>query len=268
MESSTQASEHFRAGRLQDAINAALADVKNNPSDTDRRGLLAELLCIAGDWERADKQIDTIGRQDPQAIVSLSLIRQLIRAELSRKECFADGRPPELLKEPTISLKKSLEALVAIREGDASAAASLLAEAEEQRPRVNGNCDGQDFADFRDLDDVTSGVIEVLTGAGKYYWIPVETVQSIIFQPPKRPRDLIWRQAEMTVEDGPYGDVYVPATYFGTSEQPDDQLKLGRGTDWSGGDGEPTRGRGQRMFLVGEAALPIMQLTNIEFSKA
>lgn len=267
MGDSMTSNELFQAGRLQDAIDAALAEVKKNPSDTDRRGFLAELFCLAGEWERADKQIDTIGHQDPQAIVGLSLIRQLIRAEISRTECFLQGRPPEILAEPTDTVKKSLEALAAIRSGDAAQAASLLTEVEEQRPKVHGKCDNSPFSDFRDLDDALAGVFEVLTSTGKYYWIPVESVQSIVFKPPKRPRDLIWRQAEMSVEDGPSGDVYLPAVYFGTASQADEQLKLGRGTDWSGGNGEPMRGLGQRMFLAGEDAVSIMQLTGIDFSK-
>jgi type VI secretion system protein ImpE len=263
----TTANEHLHSGRLQGAIDAALASVKKNPSDTDQRGLLAELLCIAGDWERADKQIDTIGHQDPQAIVGLSLIRQLIRAEVARKECFLKGRPPELLAEPTENLKKSLEALLAIREGDEPQAKALLAEAETLRRPLQGACGGQPFGDFRDLDDVTAGVFEVLTSTGKYFWIPMERVQSIVFQPPKRPRDLIWRQAEITVEDGPYGDVFLPAIYLDPTGDADDQLKLGRGTDWTGDDGRPMRGIGQRMYLAGDDATPIMELTAIEFSQ-
>jgi type VI secretion system protein ImpE len=261
------ASQHFQAGELQEAIDAALADVKKHPTDTDRRGLLAELLCFAGDWERADKQVDAIGHQEPGAIVGLSLIRQLIRAEVSRKECYTDGRPPELLAEPTPHLKKTLEAFIALRQGDGPQAVSLLAEAEQLRKHVRGKCGEQAFNDFRDLNDLTAGVFEVLTSTGKYFWIPIERVQSVVFQPPKRPRDLLWRQAEMTVEDGPYGDVYLPAVYFSAGEAQDDQLRLGRGTDWTGGDGTVMRGLGQRMFLAEDDALPIMQLTSLEFFK-
>jgi type VI secretion system protein ImpE len=267
MSTAATASEHFQAGRLQEAIDAALGEVKKNPSDIDRRGLLAELLCFAGDWERADKQIDTIGHQDPQAIVGLSLIRQLIRAETSRQECFTQGRPPELLGEAPPALRHALEALAAERAGDAAAAAALLAEAEKLRIAVAGRSGEQAFADFRDLDDVTAGVFEVLTSTGKYFWIPIERVQSIEFHPPKRPRDLLWRQCEMSVEDGPHGDVYLPALYAPPAGEPlEDQLRLGRGTDWTGGDGAPMRGRGQRMFLVGDEAVPIMQLESLEFT--
>jgi type VI secretion system protein ImpE len=268
MEAPSTASEHFQAGRLQDAVDAALADVKKNPNDTDRRGLLAELLCFVGDWERADKQIDTLGHQDPKAIVGLSLVRQLIRAEVSRKECFESGRAPELLAEAPPSLRHSLEALAALREGDAASASALLAEAEKLRIAVAGKCGDQKFDDFRDLDDVTAGVFEVLTSTGKYFWIPIERVESIEFRPPQRPRDLLWRQAEMVVDDGPQGEVYLPTVYFASGAAAlEDQLRLGRGTDWSGGDGEPMRGRGQRMYLMGDEAVPIMQLESIEFSR-
>lgn len=258
--------ELFQTGRLAEAIDASLAEVKRNPTDLDRRGLLAELFCLAGDWERADKQLDTIGHQDPQAIVALSLIRQLIRGETSRKECFDSGRPPELLAEPNAGIEKSLAALAALRVGDEADAVRLFAEAEAVRPNVAGECDGQPFADFRDLDDATAGFFEVLTSTGKYFWIPVERVQAIEFRPPKRPRDLLWRQAEMSVEDGPDGEVYLPAIYIPYGQPLDDQLRLGRGTEWSSGDGQPTRGRGQRTFLVGDEALPIMELTSLEFS--
>jgi type VI secretion system protein ImpE len=142
----------------------------------------------------------------------------------------------------------------------------LFAEADEARPPATGVCDNQPFSDFRDLDDATSGFFEILTSTGKYFWIPIERVQAIEFRPPKRPRDLLWRQAEMSVEDGPDGEVYLPTIYIPFGAPLDDQLLLGRGTDWSGGDGEPTRGRGLRTFLVGGEAVPIMQLTSIEFS--
>ena len=260
------AKEHLQAGQLREAIDAALAAVKSHPTDTVSRGLLAELLCAAGEWERADKQIDALGHQDPEAIVGLSLIRQLIRAEVSRQECMEQGRPPELLAEATPFIHKSLEALAATRSGDTVAAVVLLAEAEATRPTVTGVCNGEKFIGFRDLDDVMAGVVEVLTSTGKYYWIPLERIQTIEFQPPQRPRDLLWRQAEMTVEDGPYGDVFLPAVYFAPQNQLDDQLRLGRGTKFIEGDGQPTRGVGQRMFLVGDDAVGIMQIESIDFT--
>jgi type VI secretion system protein ImpE len=171
-----------------------------------------------------------------------------------------------VLAEPSTVIEKSLAALAALRAGDHADAVRLIAEAEEARPKASGTHGSQPFDDFRDLDDATAGVFEVLTSTGKYFWIPIERVQAIEFREPKRPRDLLWRQAEMSVSDGPEGEVYLPAIYIPSGQPLDDQLRLGRGTEWTEGDGQPTRGRGQRTFLVGDEAVPIMELTSLEFT--
>ena len=82
----SDATAHFQAGRLADAVTAALAEVKANPGDTARRVFLAELLCFTGEFERADRQLDVIGDQDPGAALGLALFRQLIRAAQARSE--------------------------------------------------------------------------------------------------------------------------------------------------------------------------------------
>src|SRR5262245_16784410 len=77
--------ELFQAGKLTEAVQVALDAVKKNPTDTDRRGQLIELLCFSGDIERADKQLETIGQQDPRAQMGVSMLRQLVRAENARQ---------------------------------------------------------------------------------------------------------------------------------------------------------------------------------------
>ena len=47
-----------------------------------------------------------------------------------------------------------------------------------------------------------------------------------------------------------------------------DALRLGRETDWREAEGGPVRGVGQRMFLVGEDAVPMMELGNFRFDVA
>lgn len=254
----------YQSGDLAGAIRLGLDAVKSKPTDLETRGLLVELFCFAGEWERADKQLDTIGHQDPQSIVGLSLLRQLIRAEVSRAECFAKGRAPDVLFEPDGVIKLQLEALAASRAGDDASAAALLGQAEVERPRVSGTCDGEPFGDFRDLDDYCLGVFEVLTSTGKYYWTPIEKVRSIVFEPTKRPRDILWRRATMDVIDGPQGEVYLPSVYPWTDGS-DDALRLSRATDWIGEERKPTRGVGQRMFLVGDEAKSIMQVHKLDF---
>lgn len=262
------AKDHYEAGKLNEAIAAQNEEVKKHPTDVNRRGFLCELLCFAGEIERIDKQLDTMGDQDPQAMMGIVLWRQLARAEMARQQFFTEGRVPEFLDGvPSDVLKLHLEASILVREGKGAEAAAKLGEAETIRPKVSGHCDGVAFDELRDLDDMTSPFFEVLTSTGKYYWVPVERVESLDFKAPKRPRDLYWRQVHMVVRDeGPDGEVYMPVLYHGSDKKKDDdQIRLGRATDWVTGDG-PIRGLGQRTFLVGHEDKPILSLKGITFN--
>jgi type VI secretion system protein ImpE len=257
------AREHFEAGRLEEALAALRAEVKAAPADLGRRQLLAELLCFAGELERADAQLDTLATQESQALVAISLFRQLLRGEQARQQFYTAGRLPEFLEAPSPALKLHLEASIRLRDGQPREAAELLAQAEEQRPKISGTCNGRPFADFRDLDDLTAPIFEVLTSNGNYYWIPMERVEQIEFRKPTRPRDLLWRRVHMVVRGGPDGEVFLPALYAGAHREADDRLRLGRATEWSGDDGAPVRGKGQRTFLVGDDSLAILELEEI-----
>jgi len=259
------AKEHFEAGNLKDAITAAADEVKKNPTDMSRRTLYCELVCLSGDMERADKQLDLLGHQDPQLMVGVSLFRQLVRAEQARQEFYNDGRLPEFLAPPSPHLRLHLEASILLREGKPRDAADLLVQAEEQRPKLAGTCDGKPFDDLRDLDDLTSSFFEVLTSTGKYYWIPMERVELVELRAPSRPRDLLWRRAHMIVNEGPDGEVYLPTLYAGTQQEADDRVRLGRVTEWRGGNGAPVRGIGQRTFLIGDEGRPILEFENLTF---
>ena len=257
----------FHAGKLADALAAAGAAVKRAPTDLGARILLAEMLAFSGNAERADVILDAASDIDPTAAVAVAEFRQLLRAEVARRQLFRDGRVPEFIGEPTASQRHALAALVALRAGDAATAASEAAAAEAARPRTPGKRGGAAFDDMRDGDDLLAGSVEVLTTTGKYFWIPIERLASVTFHPARRPRDLLWRRASMSVTAGPDGDVYVPVIYA-MSEGADDSLLLGRSTDWAGPEGGPMRGLGQRTFLIGEEAASIMELTELTFGDA
>jgi type VI secretion system protein ImpE len=254
----------FAAGKLRDAIAVMNAEVRSHPADTERRGFLADLLCLAGNLERADLQFEAIAQQETSLAPGVALVRQLIRGEQARRQFFEMGRAPELVGPAPDHLRLALRASVELRSGNAATAAELLAEAEAARPHPTGRCDGRSFDDMRDMDDVTAGFFEVITSAGKYFTIPIERVVLAEFRPPERPRDLIWRRAHMTVEDGPDGEVFLPAIYVPLSNDADDAACLGRSTEWIGGGTGPTRGVGQRSFLIGDECVPIMEIGRLD----
>lgn len=267
VETDLQAADLFRAGKLADAVAAATAAVKQAPTDLGRRVLLAELLLFSGNLERADVILDAAGQLDPSAMMVVSEFRQLLRAETARRQLYRDGRVPEFLGEPEPWERAALAAFVSWRAGDFAAAKASAEEAESLRPASSGTCNGTAFDDFRDADDMLPGFIETLTTTGKYYWIPVSRIETMTFHAPKRPRDLVWRRCSMSVNAGPDGDVYIPVTYFAETDATDDAHRLGHLTSWSDEDAGPVRGSGQRVFLVGEEAAGIMDLTEIEFNQ-
>jgi type VI secretion system protein ImpE len=267
-ETPASAGDLFRAGKLAPAIEAANVEVRRAPADLGARVLLAELLLFAGNLERADVILDAAGQIEPEAAIVMAEFRQLLRAETARRQLRRDGRVPDFLGEPTDAETASLAAWVALRAGDPAAAAARTAEAESARPRVPGTAGDTAFDDFRDADDLCAGFFEVLTTTGKYFWIPTERVATVEFHPPKRPRDLFWRRASMSVRGGPDGDVYIPAIYGNDDPALGDELRLGRETDWLEAGEGPVRGVGQRVFLIGEEATSIMDMTTLEFGVA
>ncbi len=258
------AADLLRAGKLADALTAAQAAVRKAPSDLSARVLMAELLIFSGNLERADVLLDAMSTLDPSTGIVVAEFRQLIRADMARRQLFRDGRVPEVLSDLTEAQRLQLAALVALRDKDMAGAAKNAAAAEEARPRVPGFHNDQPFDDFRDADDLLAGNFEVLTTTGKYFWIPAERVLSAEFHPPKRPRDLIWRRVSMSVSEGPDGDVYIPVIY-GATDPMTDLLRLGRETDWTDADAGPVRGVGQRVFLCGEEDVAVMDLVKLRF---
>lgn len=255
----------YQEGRLSAAIDALNTEVKARPTDVNLRGFLAELLCFAGNHERVDLLLDQMTGIDSTLGVPLALFRQLVRADVARQQFYEAGRLPELLGSPPPWINAALQASIGVRDGRSAEAQALLAGAEGERPPLAGVRDGASFDDMRDLDDVVGSAFEVYTTNGKFYWIPMDRVIEVEFRPPQRPRDLLWRHAHMVVRDGPEGDVYMPALYFNSAKQEDELLRLGRSTDWRGGEGEPIRGVGQRCFLIGEESVPILEIESLRF---
>jgi type VI secretion system protein ImpE len=261
--SNTPAGDLFHEGRLAEAIAAASTAVKQQPTDAAARVLLAEFLLFAGDFARADTVLTAAATADPSAALVVAEFRQLLRAAMARRQLVQDGRVPEFLGEPTPAQSHLLKALVSLRSGDLASAAEAAEAAEAARPNVAGTGNGTAFTDFRDADDLVAGSFEVLTTTGRYFWIPIETVVSLEFHAPQRPRDLFWRRCSMLVRNGPDGDVYLPAVYD-TENAASDTLRLGRATEWT--ETPPVRGSGQRVFLVGEQGLAIHELGTVEFA--
>lgn len=263
-----EALELLNSDDLAGALSAAKQTIRSKPADNEARSLLAQLLCFEADWDRADNQFDTLGQQNSELLIGTKLLRQLVRAEIARRQFYTEGRMPELAGDADDHISAILDALICLREGKHADAAKRLAPVHQHTDQLKGRINGKDFVGGRDLDDISSAYFEVLTTNGKFYWLPMDKVININFRGYEKLQDRIWRSGAIQVEGfTTEGEVYFPVNYWcepnAWAAQADDQIKLGRKTDWYAGapDG-PVRGMGQKSFVFGDDQYSILEIEN------
>jgi len=77
---------------------------------------------------------------------------------------------------------------------------------------------------------------------------------------------MIWASAHVEASDGTIGEVFMPTLYAGTSSATDDQVRLGRMTDWRQLSDNLFWGLGLRLFLVDGEDKTLFEATPVEFN--
>jgi len=142
----------FQSGQLDEAVKALTAEVRDDPTDSKRRTFLFELLCFAGDYSRAEKQLDVLSQGGPQSEMGGLFYRGALAAEKTRHEMFEKQEYPRPV-------------------------------ADAPAPHVSGTINGKAFHSLADSDDRIGGNLEVFV-AGSYMWIPFSLLSSIHISPP------------------------------------------------------------------------------------
>ena len=84
----------LQAGKLDEAIAAVSAEVRDNPQDVKRRTFLFELLCFSGDFSRAEKHLDLAAQGSQSAEMGALLYHAALHAERTRHEMFGKKEYP------------------------------------------------------------------------------------------------------------------------------------------------------------------------------
>jgi type VI secretion system protein ImpE len=232
--------ELYQAGRLMDAMKALSAELRDNPTDARRRTFLFELLCFAGEWERADKQLEVLGQAGPESEMGVLLYRSALFAERQRHDLFQRGELP--------------------------------AELEDTGAERNGMVNDKPFTYFADADPRIGARLE-LFAAGNYLLLPIEHVASIQIPPPKRLRDLIWTPAAVrttpSFKGSELGEVLLPVLAPFSWRHPEEAVRLGRMTVWEKTDGAEFQVPfGQKVWQVDDEDVPFLELRALEFNSA
>jgi len=230
--------ELLRAGKLGEAVQALSAELRNNPTDAKRRTFLFELLCFAGDYDRAEKHLHLLSETGPGAEMGVLVYRAILAAERARQETF---------------LK---------REYSAQPANPLP---------FTGTLNGKPFQSLADADPRIGGFLETFA-AGSYLWIPFAHIASIEAGPPRRLRDLLWIPA--MVRTGPgfkgteLGEILIPVLSPLSWQNPDDAVRLGRSTVWELNEEGEEIPAGQKMLLVDGEEIPLLELRSLRIEAA
>jgi type VI secretion system protein ImpE len=229
------------------------------------RVFLFELLCFVGDLDRAQKQLDVIGHQSTEMEIGAEIYRQVLTAEGSRRAVFAEGQLPNFLTTPPDYVALYLEALTMQREQQPAKARALLEKALNLRPLIPGQTDGRPFKEFEDADTFLAPFLELIVNE-KYAWLPFEEIRRIEIAKPAQLRDLVWTRAKLEAHGGNLGDVFIPALYPGSSQHPNDAVRLGRMTEWMDVGEGLARGVGQRLFLMDGDERAMLEITEVHFA--
>ncbi|MGH9606147.1 MAG: type VI secretion system accessory protein TagJ [Terracidiphilus sp.] len=227
----------YRAGELKPAIDALGDELKKQPLDAKRRTFLFELLCFAGEYGRAEKQLDILSDVSPEAAAGAMLYRSALHAERERQDMFARGALP-------------------------------LGTA---HPSPAGSLNGVEFSGIADADPRIGSHLETFI-AGSYTWIPFAYIESIEAEAPKRLRDLLWMPAilhttaDFRLQD--LGEVLLPVIAPLSWKHPDDAVRLGRASVWEEDSEHGEVPRGQKLLLYGEQEEPYLELRNLSFHHA
>jgi len=233
-----KARELYNSGKLNEALQSLQAELRDNPTDSVRRTFLFELLCFAGEYDRAEKHLSVLGDASADAATGSLLYRAALNAERSRNSLFEKGDYPGM---PADS------------------------------PPIRGTLNGQPFEDIEDADPRVGPRLEVYA-AGQYMWLPLAHVASVEMRPPARLRDLLWIPA--LVKTGPafkgqeLGEVLIPALSPLSFRHSDDAVRLGRATVWDQTDPENPVPFGQKTLLVDGEDIPLLEVRSLEIASS
>jgi type VI secretion system protein ImpE len=232
------ARELYQAGRLDEAVQALGSALRSDPANVRARTFLFELLCFAGEYERAAKHLDVISDSSKEANLGALLYRSALHAERTRQQMFQ-----------TVG-----------QMGGVSPSSN-----------VSGTLNGQAFTSIADADPRIGSRLEVFA-AGQYTWIPFEHVSSVNMDEPRQLRDLLWSPARVRAgpkfQDFEFGEVLIPAVAPLSWKHPDWQVRLGREIDWQTLPDGVEAPLGPKMLEVDGELIPILEVRELSITAA
>jgi type VI secretion system protein ImpE len=231
------AQQLFKAGKLTEAISALTAQLRDNPADLKSRTFLFELLCFNGDYDRAEKQLNILEEEGSKdSFLGTLLYKAALHAERLREEMFEkEDYPKQVLNGGTTA--------------------------------VSGKLNGKEFKTISDADPRFGDKLEVFAG-GDYLWIALHDIAILRLEPPQRLRDLLWAPAKLltgpTFKSRDIGEIMIPAVSPLSWQHPDEEVRLGRVSEWCEDESGEVAPFGSKNLLVDGEEFPLLEVRELE----
>jgi protein involved in temperature-dependent protein secretion len=234
----SDADELLRSGDLDGARAALVEVVRRDPGHVPTRMFLFQLLALAGEWDKARVQLDTLARLSPEAAMLATVYNQAIAAERVRESVWA-GQATAEQHLASDWLGDVAEAIRLDATGDHDGAAAARERAFDAAPDTPGQIEGQRFAWIADADPRLGPCFEVIL-AGRYGLQAFDQVERISSEGPRDLRDLVWYPVQIGFRNGQSAAALLPARYPGSHAATDPAERLARATGWTdaGGSGQ------------------------------
>jgi len=259
-----QAQDFLKESDLSGALSAAMQAVRDDPSKAENRTLLFQLLSVAGDWERSLTQLNVAGELDSSAIPMVQTYQEALGCEALREQVFAGSRSPLVFGEPEQWIALALESVKLSGQDKHTEASALREQAYELAPSVPGTINGEAFDWIADADSRIGPFVEAIID-GKYYWVPMDRIASLVIEAPEDLRDLVWIPAQFSWANGGQSIALLPVRYPDTQTSSNDSLRLSRRTEWDEKAAETFFGVGQRMMATDQADYSLLDIREIVF---
>jgi len=255
----------IREGDLGSALQKLQEQIRARPSDAELRVFLFQLLCVMGQWERAQTQLQLAADLDAGALAMAQMYREAIRCEMLRSEVFAGRKSPVVFGEPAEWIALLVESLA--NATNTAHAQGLRERAFDAAPASAGSIDGQPFEWIADADMRLGPICEAIIN-GQYYWVPFERISRIDLEPPADLRDVVWMPALFQFANGGEAVGIIPTRYPGSQDSDDAQVCLARKTLWIEGPAEVFAGVGQRVLTTDAGEHALMDIRSIAIGDA
>ncbi|MDI6958844.1 MULTISPECIES: type VI secretion system accessory protein TagJ [unclassified Pantoea] len=255
---------------LAENLARTTAQIQANPADANLRATFVQLLCMAGNWTRAQTQLQSWLALTPQAQPTITLLQQAIAGELQRAAVLRGESQPQLPGSAWAWSETLLAALQAEVKGDEARGADLRQQALEQADANPGTLEQQDqsvaFPWLMDGDSRFGPVCEAIVN-GRYYWVPFAAIREMQFQAPASVTDLVWRHTLIQLVDGSEQVCQIPVRYPLPAQAEESWLRASV-TEWQplGNVDSQFIGLGQKVWLSDSAEFSLMTLQRITFN--